>query len=105
MVEALEVPGCRVTRADDLGGGLSLSVERRRRGGRCPTCGRQSQAGHGRYRRRPADLPSLGRPVWLDLAVRRLRCVNAACPRRTFVERVPSLVAPRVRRTRRLAEA
>ena len=104
-MEALEVPGCRVTVADDVGGGLALSVERLRRGGRCPGCGRPSRAGHGRYRRHPVDLPSLGRPVRLDLEVRRLRCINAACPRRTFAERVPSLVAPRARRTRRLAEA
>ena len=46
-----------------------------------------------------------GRSVRLDLEVRRLRCANAACPRRTFAERVPSLVIPRARRTRRLAEA
>ena len=92
MAEALEVPSCRVTAADDVEGGLVLSVERRRRGGCCPGCGRPSRAGHGRYRRRPADLPSLGRPVRLDLEVRRLRCANAACPHRTFTERVPSLV-------------
>jgi len=39
------------------------------------------------------------------LRVRRFYCRNAACPRRTFAERVPQLVAPFARRTRRLAEA
>ena len=48
MVEAMGVPGCRVRGVGDLGGGLVLSVERRRRGGRCPACGRPSRAGHGR---------------------------------------------------------
>ena len=105
MVEAREVPGCRVGTAAELDERLLLSVERRRPGGCCSRCGRPSRAGHGRYRRRPADLPSLGRPVRLDLEVRRLRCANPACPRRTFAERVPSLVIPRARRTRRLAEA
>ena len=41
----------------------------------------------------------------LDLEVCRLGCVNAAYPRRSFVEQIPFLVAPRARRTRRLAEA
>lgn len=105
MGKVMEVPGCRVRGADDLGSGLSLSVERRRRGGRCPACGRPSHAGHGRYRRRLAHLPSLGQSVHLELEVRRLRCAHATCPRRTFVKQVPAPVAPRAQRTRRLAEA
>ena len=58
MAEVLEVPGCRVGMAAEFDGGMVLFVERRRRGERCPACGRLSRAGHGRYRRRPADLPS-----------------------------------------------
>jgi transposase len=60
---------------------------------------------HSRYRRRPADLPLLGSQVRVGLRVRRFYCRNAACARRTFAERLPELVAPRARRTRRLAEA
>ena len=60
---------------------------------------------HSRYYRRPADLPSLGRAVRVSLRVRRFYCRNAACSRRTFVERVSQLVMPFARRTRRLAEA
>ena len=97
--------GCRVTAAPELDGGLMLAVGRRRGGGCCPEYGWPSRAGHGRDRRRPADLPCLGRPVRLDLEVRRFRCTNTACPRQTFAERVPSLVSPRARRTRRLAAA
>ena len=37
--------------------------------------------------------------------MRRFYCRDAACPRRTFAERLPELVAPHARRTRRLAEA
>lgn len=105
MVEAMGVPGCRVMGATELDGGLTLSVERHECGERCPACGRPRRAGHGRYRRRPADLPCLGRSMRLDFEVRRLRCASTACPRRTFIEQVPSLVTPRARRTRRLAEA
>jgi len=64
-----------------------------------------SRAVHSRYRRRPADLPSLGRMVRVSLRVRRFYCRNAVCPRQTFAERVPQLVAPFARRTHRLAEA
>ena len=80
----MEVPGCRVGTAAELDDGSLLSAKRRRRGGCCPGCGRPSRAGRGRCRRRAVDLRSLGRPVRLDLEVRRLRCVDAACPRRSF---------------------
>jgi hypothetical protein len=60
---------------------------------------------HSRDRRRPVDLPSLGRALSVDLHVRRFYCRNAACARRTFAERLPELLGPHARRTRRLAEA
>ncbi len=49
--------------------------------------------------RSPKTLPSSGRPVRLLLRVRRFRCANAACRRKTFAEPFPSLVAPRAQRT------
>jgi hypothetical protein len=100
------MPGCRVERVT-RDGPASLHVAARSLGGvgRCPGCGRASRAVHSRYRRRPTDLPSLGRTVRVGLHVRRFYCRNAACPRRTFAERLPELVAPHARRTRRLAEA
>jgi transposase len=64
-----------------------------------------SRAVHSRYRRHPADLPSLGRRVHVGLRVRRFYCRNAKCARRTFAERLPELVVPHARRTARLAEA
>jgi hypothetical protein len=60
---------------------------------------------HSRYDRHLADLPPLGRSVLIHLRVRRFYCRNAACPRQTFVERLPNLMAPFARRTCRLAEA
>ena len=60
---------------------------------------------HSRYRRHPADLPSLGRAVRVSLRVHRFYCRNAACPRQTFAERVSELMVPFARRTRWLAEA
>ena len=59
----------------------------------CPACGAPSEHVHGRYTRTVADLPWQGRRVVLRLAVRRFQCRNAACLRRTFIERLPT-VAP-----------
>jgi len=54
--------------------------------GVCPTCGTASQYVHDRYTRQPRDLPWRGRRVRLRLIVRRFRCLNDACRRRTFAE-------------------
>ncbi|GCD32298.1 transposase [Streptomyces chrestomyceticus JCM 4735] len=40
-----------------------------------------------------------GRPVRIDLSVRRLYCENPACPKRTFAEQVPGLTVRYQRRT------
>ena len=100
------LPGCRireVTGADPSC--IQIQAEARQRSARCPDCGEPSQAVHSRTLRRPADLPCLGREVRLELAVRRLYCRNPACPRQTFVERLPGLIAPHAHRTHRLAAA
>jgi len=54
--------------------------------GVCPTCGTASQYVHDRYRRQPRDLPWRGHRVRLRSTVRRFRCLNGACRRRTFAE-------------------
>jgi transposase len=106
MNEFCPMPGCRVERiARGDPDFLHVAARGTRPGGRCPDCGRASRAVHSRYRRRPADLPSLGSRVRVGLVVRRFYCRNPGCPRRTFAERLPELLAPRARRTLRLAEA
>lgn len=100
MARLHEVPGCRVLPIDNgHEAGVVMRVRGRRCAGRCTGCGTLSAASHGSYQRHPADLPSLRR------AVRRLRCLNPSCPRRTFWLPVPSVLAPYARRTRRLAKA
>ncbi|WP_081506046.1 ISL3 family transposase [Azospirillum lipoferum] len=71
----------------------------------CPLCRRPSRRVHSRYNRHLGDLPWQGRMGELRLQVRRFRCPAADCPRRVFTECLPTVAAPRVRRTRRLAEA
>jgi transposase len=70
---------------------------------RCPACGHPSARVHSRYLRLVQDLPIADRPVRLLLRVRRFFCDDAACPKRTFAERLPDLVPYRARRTPRLS--
>ena len=71
--------------------------------GRCPSCAVPATRVHSRYRRTVADLPTAGRAVRFELHCRRFFCANPACPRRTFSERLPTVVAPAARRTLRQA--
>jgi len=106
MTQFFPVPGCRLVRI--VRGGptaITLVAEARRDHARCPTCRAVSTSVHSRYRRRPADLPASGKAVRLHLEVRRFYCRNPACPRKTFAERFPTLLARHAQRTRRLAEA
>jgi transposase len=56
----------------------------------------------GHYWRCLGDLPCFGHPVILFVQIRRFRCVNDACPRRTFGERLLDIARPRARQTDRL---
>ncbi len=84
---------------------IHLVVQRRGRSACCPRCQHRSTHVHSRYTRRLADLPISGLPVIVHLHVRRFRCAERRCPRRTFVEQVPSLAAPYARRTALLRAA
>jgi transposase len=46
---------------------------------KCPDCGRQSERVHRRYGRRLLDLPSHGRTVPLQVAIRRFRRAEPDC--------------------------
>lgn len=60
-------------------------------GASCPGCGAWTAKVHGSYLRFPADVPSAGRSVVLQLRVRRFTCGNVECGRRTFVEQIAGL--------------
>src|SRR6187551_3217231 len=55
----------------------------------CPGCRTESRRVQGHYWRCLGDLPCC--PVILRVQVRRFRCVNDACPRRTFGEPLPRI--------------
>jgi Transposase len=60
-------------------------------------------ARHSSYQRRLWDLPNQGRPVRITLTVGRWQCRNAECSQSICTERLPGIVDPRSRQTRRAA--
>ena len=70
----------------------------------CPVCNQPSTRIHSHYHRSLTDLPWAGRTVRITLAVRTFFCITRACPRRIFVERLTTLVAPYARKTCRLTD-
>jgi transposase len=85
------------------GGVVHLFVHSSASGASCPVCGCWSEAFLCSYQRSIADLPLADRQVVVHLTVRRFRCRESSCPRKTFVEQVPMLAARYARRTRRLS--
>lgn len=71
----------------------------------CPACGSICSRVHSRYTRTLADLPWHNTPVRLQLHVRRFFCDVPNCPRRIFVERVPTVAAVHARKTCRMLES
>ncbi|MCY0950606.1 ISL3 family transposase [Streptomyces sp. H27-S2] len=66
---------------------------------KCPGCGDLSDWEHSRYVRHVADEAVGGRPLRIDLSVRRLYCENPGCVKATFVEQVEGLTVRYQRRT------
>ncbi|WP_348635768.1 ISL3 family transposase [Cupriavidus sp. AcVe19-1a] len=71
----------------------------------CPACRHWSNRVHGSYVRRLEERPMLEQRVVLAVEVRRFKCTNAGCPRRTFAENIHALAGRHQRRTRSQARA
>jgi len=71
---------------------------------RCPLCTSLSEKVHSQDPRVLADLPWVSYAVRLHLSTRRFFCLNPACPRKIFTERLPSVVVPYAHRTLRLTD-
>jgi transposase len=65
----------------------------------CPDCRRRSHRAHSWFTRVVADVSLGAVPLSLLLHARRYRCLNAACPRQTFRERLPPVAPPYQRQT------
>jgi len=68
----------------------------------CTSCGTPSRRVHGAYWRSLGDVACFGRPTVLLVRVRRFRCTDPACARRTSSEPLLSIARPRARQTDRL---
>jgi hypothetical protein len=89
-----------LTLVDDVWVIRAEKIEQR---GGCPLCEVASPARHSSYQRRFWDLPIEGRPVRITLTVGRWQCRNTDCGQSIFTERLPGMVDPRARQTRRAA--
>ncbi|WP_431834727.1 ISL3 family transposase [Gulosibacter massiliensis] len=95
----LGLDGVHVEHVDRRNGLLIVTVSSPAAPAGCPSCGTVA-TGRGRHRRLLHDVPGMTRVriVWRQ---RVWRCDESGCARQTFVEQLPSLVAPRGALTRR----
>lgn len=96
-------PTLRVLRVLPLTDHVTVEAGSCRCAAECPACGSASQRIHSNYTRKLRDLPSHGRTVIIHVAARRFRCLNAACVRKTFAERLDDALVS-ARRTKRLGD-
>ncbi|MEV4010938.1 ISL3 family transposase [Nonomuraea angiospora] len=91
--------GLTLSEVEDLGESVKI-IARTGPGPReCRGCDRPAARVHDRYRRRLRDLSCAGRPVQVELEVRRFICDNPECSVATFAEQVDGLTARQQRRT------
>lgn len=96
-------PGLRVLRVLSAAEHVTIEASSGLPVAECPSCGSSSKRLHSNYVRKLRDLPSHGRAVMIQLSARRFRCVNVACGRKTFAERLGDAVTS-ARRTKRLGD-
>ncbi|WP_460309056.1 ISL3 family transposase, partial [Actinocorallia aurea] len=95
-----QLGGLEVEQIEDLGDdGVRVLARTGTGTALCHGCGAGSARVHDRYRRRLHDLSCAGRPVLIELQVRRFRCGNRSCPVATFAEQVEGVTQRRQRRT------
>jgi transposase len=97
-----QIEGLDIVAVNEEKEGLLIIAQSRCREQACPDCGHLSRRVHSYYQRRPQDLPSQGLAVRYCLSAKRFRCVNPDCPRASFAERFPKLVAWHQHQTLRL---
>jgi transposase len=96
------LPGFEIDEVSECDGVIEVAAHSAMAMAECPFCHQRSDRVHSYYQRSPADAPVSDRWVWLRLTVRRFRCQFVMCPKVTFAERLPDLVAPNAQRTERL---
>ncbi len=100
LPEGLEITSISETKEE-----LLVCVTSQREHSCCPVCGTISSTIHSYYRRKPHDLPCVGRPLRLVLTVKKFFCRETTCARKIFAERLPDLIEVSSRLTKRLRAA
>jgi len=94
-----DLPGCCIEQVSSTQEMIIISARATASDACCPDCHQRSAQVHSYYIRSPMALSSSGWPVRLQLHVRRFRCPNPACRRKTFAEPLPLLIGPHAQRT------
>ena len=94
-----DLPGCSVEQVSQTEETIVITTSATTSSASCPDCQQVSSRVPSTYIRSPKALPSSGHPVRLQLQVRRFRCANSTCRRKTFAETFPFLIVPRALRT------
>jgi len=97
--------GLEITSMSETPEELLVGVTSHRQTSCCPTCSTPSSAIPSYYRRKPRDLPCVGRPIHLLLTVRKFICRTPHCSRKVFTERLPDFIEASSRLTTRLRTA
>ncbi len=87
---------------EDLGDTVLIAARTAATEAPCPECGLLSTRVHSRYRRTVWDLATCGRPVKVELEVRRFFCREPPCDREIFAEQVDGLTQRHARRSNAL---
>jgi transposase len=104
MTQFIRLTGCHITSMVCEDGAVKISARRTCKTAICPKCSKRSSSVHSHYVRVPADLSISANQVRLGLEVRRFRCGNPQCQKKTFAERFPNVVLPYAHGTMRLAK-
>ena len=99
------LPGFKIHEIREEQGSIRVQAESLTSTAACPSCQNQSDRIHSYYQRTLKDLPLADHIVQLDLTVRRFRCLNPTCSRKTFVESLGALALKHAQRTQRFTSA
>ncbi|GAA0915730.1 ISL3 family transposase [Nonomuraea longicatena] len=99
---SVALQGVDVLKVEDLGSAVLIVARTVVAEASCPVCGLLSARVHSRYRRTISDLAMSGRPVRIELEVRRFICGELSCERGIFTEQVDGLTQRHARRSNAL---
>jgi transposase len=96
------LPGFEIDEVQEHAGRIEIFAHANLAEAICPACHTRLQRVHSYDQREPADLAVSDRRVGLVLTVRRFRCHNKHCSKRTFAEHWPEMLIAHAQRTERL---